>query len=103
MNYTKIKVILRDLSQLYVDADELVVFKLSGDYIRIEYLNDKHEWHRTDGPALEWVKGRKSWWVDGGRHRLDGPAVIDRNDVEWWVDGTNYSQEEFEREYGQLH
>ena len=42
--------------------------------------------HRTDGPAIEYVNGDKSWWVDGKLHRTDGPA-IERADgyKEWWV------------------
>ena len=56
----------------------------------------KHWWvdgkrHRTDGPAVEWITGSKRWYVDGKLHRTDGPA-IDRPDGsrEWYVDGKRH-------------
>jgi len=43
--------------------------------------------HRHDGPAIEYVNGTKSWYVDGKRHRLDDPAIIWSNgDKVWYVD-----------------
>jgi hypothetical protein len=83
MNYTKIRVNLKDWTFLYVNEDELLVFKMSGEYRCIDYLNDENRYHRTDGPAIEYVHGTKSWWVDGRLHRLDGPAVE-------WADGSKY-------------
>jgi len=50
------------------------------------YPNGKKEWwlngkrHRTDGPACEWADGSKEWWLNGEFHRTDGPAVD-------WADG----------------
>jgi hypothetical protein len=120
-NYTMIKLTLKDNTELFIDEDELVVFKLSGEYRYIEYLNDKTAYHRTDGPAVVWSNGRKSWWVDGRRHRTDGPAIegtdgskqwyvdgklhrldgpaVERADGRkyWWVDDKHYSKEEFEK------
>jgi len=52
-----------------------------------EYPNGSKEWwlngqrHRVDGPAREWADGSKQWWVNGKLHRVDGPAVE-------WADGT---------------
>ena len=65
MNYTKIKIVFKDWTEKYIDEDEVVVFKLSGDYYYISYLNDNGFLHRTDGPAVEWASGDKSWWVYG--------------------------------------
>jgi hypothetical protein len=43
--------------------------------------------------------GAKGWWKNGVRHRLDGPAYIKNSFfglcVEWWIDGENYSKDEF--------
>ena len=25
------------------------------------------EWHREDGPAIEWIDGCKEWWLNGER------------------------------------
>jgi hypothetical protein len=49
--------------------------------------NGDREWyvngvrHRTDGPAVEWADGDREWWLNGAPHRTDGPAVE-------WADGT---------------
>jgi hypothetical protein len=39
------------------------------------WYNDFGEYHRENGPAIEWVNGSKEWYIDDNRHRLDGPAV----------------------------
>jgi hypothetical protein len=28
------------------------------------WYNDKGEFHRLDGPAIEWIKGRKDWCIN---------------------------------------
>ena len=45
------------------------------------YLNGKR--HREDGPAYESADGSKEWYLKGKLHREDGPAVE-------WVDGTKF-------------
>jgi len=44
-------------------------------------------YHREGGPAVEWVDGSKFWYVDGKRHREDGPTVIRNGGKEWWLEG----------------
>jgi len=53
--------------------------------------------HRLDGrPAFEGVDGSKEWYVDGHRHRLDGPAVEYANGNKYWyVDGKRLSEKQF--------
>ena len=47
----------------------------------IEYKNKNKYWylngkrHRTNGPAIEYADGSKFWFFNGERHRTDGPAV----------------------------
>ena len=54
------------------------------------YLNGNY--HRVDGPAIEWGDGSKSWWLNGKRHREDGPAIERSNGTkEWWLNGEPYS------------
>jgi hypothetical protein len=67
---------------------------LSGDrWIRINHYGDKEWWlngkrHRTDGPAVEWADGTRFWWLNGQRHRTDGPAVeLADGCKEWWLNG----------------
>ena len=49
-----------------------------------KWFNNAGEWHREDGPAIEWENGDKSWIVNGKSHRLDGPAR------EWGYDNNYY-------------
>ena len=50
------------------------------------WLNGKR--HREDGPAVEWDNGNKEWWLNGELHREDGPAFdyVD-GDKAWWLNG----------------
>ena len=43
--------------------------------------------HREDGPAV--IDNRyKAWYINGILHRTDGPAVeYVSGDTSWWVDG----------------
>ena len=34
-----------------------------------EWLNSKGQYHRIDGPAIEYINGSKEWWMNGIRHR----------------------------------
>jgi len=54
--------------------------------------NGRKEWwvngrrHRTDGPAIIYPNGRQDWYIDGRKGRVDGPAVIRTNgSEEWWL------------------
>ena len=57
------------------------------------YLNGRR--HREDGPAIEWADGTKSWWLKGKRHREDGPAVEYADGTKCW-----YLNDELHREDG---
>jgi hypothetical protein len=62
------------------------------------WRNDAGQLHRLDGPAVEYMDGYRSWWIDGRFHRLDGPAIEDPSiDDEWFVDDKPLSEDEFER------
>ena len=54
--------------------------------------------HRTDGPAIEYADGVKSWYIDDKSHRTDGPAVEWPNSSRaWYVDDQHYTEEDFNR------
>jgi len=57
------------------------------------YLNGKR--HREDGPAVEFANGTRWWYTHGERHREDGPARE-------YADGTRkwYLHDELHREDG---
>lgn len=62
----------------------------------IRWYNEKDEYHRLDGPAVEYAGGTKVWWVKGKLHRLDGPAIEGADGSKaWWVDGKKMTEEEF--------
>jgi hypothetical protein len=46
----------------------------------------------SPGPAVINVDGTKEWWVEGKRHRVDGPAYIGcgGNHMEWYIDGKRH-------------
>ncbi len=70
----------------------------------IEWREGGKEWfqngvrHRVDGPACEYLNGSKSWWKDGLLHRTNGPAVENlRGYKEWYIEGIQYSEEGFNK------
>ena len=78
---------------------------------KVMYEDDAEEWfldgqrHREDGPAIIhriYSSNEESWYFHGKRHRLDGPAITfygaDGMMSEWWLDGRIYSKEEWEIE-----
>ena len=56
-------------------------------YIRGDLSLKKEIWFYSD-------EGYKGWWLNGKRHREDGPA-IERSDgsKEWWLEGCWYQEE----------
>ena len=79
------------------------------DQYRTLFFNDKNELHRENGPAVEYIddpedcriEESKQWYINGKRHRADGPAVEDVDGYkEWWINGKKIncsSQEKFEK------
>ena len=50
------------------------------------------QYHREDGPAIEWTNGDKEWWCRNKIHREDGPAVEYVNGSGYWyLHGEFYS------------
>src|SRR5690554_6673562 len=47
------------------------------------YLNGNR--HRTDGPAVERSNGDKFWYLNGKLHRTDGPAEYADGDKCWYL------------------
>ena len=71
---------------------------------RTIYRNSNNQLHRLDGPAVEYFKKndggvngfsiyitRSEYWVNGIRHRLDGPALKLASGTEiWYKDGLKH-------------
>jgi hypothetical protein len=63
--------------------------KVYADGSKYWYLNGQR--HREDGPAFERRDGYKSWWLNGKRHREDGPAVeCADGDKAWYLNGKRH-------------
>ncbi len=60
------------------------------------YLNGKR--HREDGPAVDYANGEKYWYLNGVYHREDGPAVEWPDGTkQWYLNGNHYSEEEYSK------
>ena len=69
----------------------------------IVYTNEKDQYHREDGPAIERPNGHKAWYVNGVRHREDGPAIEYSDGDEWYyLNDKRYSKEDYEVEVAKL-
>ena len=59
----------------------------AGGYKEV-YVNANGQYHRVDGPAIEWANGDKCWYKNGQHHRDDGPAIECANgDKHWYKNG----------------
>ena len=63
------------------------------DGTKFWYLNDKL--HREDGPAIEYADGSKEWYLNDDLHREDGPAVEYADGKEWYLNGEQLSETQF--------
>ena len=60
------------------------------------YYNSANQFHRENGPAVEFNDGAKYWYQNGLRHRTDGPAIEYRNGVKaWFINGKILTEAEF--------
>lgn len=51
------------------------------------WKNNKGQYHRINGPALEKSNGSKYWIQNGRYHREGGPAIVSDNGRFWYLDG----------------
>jgi hypothetical protein len=75
-----------------IDEMEYIGYRLKGYTITADekwvwwYLDGQK--HRTDGPAVIWANGTQAWYLNGQRHRTAGPAVIHSDGTRcWWLNG----------------
>jgi len=82
-----------------MNKDEQPICEISSTGNKWWYLNNQY--HREDGPAVEYSDGSTLWYHYGQLHRLDGPAEDYANGNKyWWYQGKQIncsSQEEFNR------
>lgn len=59
------------------------------------WYNEFGELHREDGPAVEWDDGRKEWFQNDERHRIDGPAIYNYNNKAYfYIRSINFKDKE---------
>jgi hypothetical protein len=56
--------------------------------------------HKKDGPAIHSDDGVSLWYLFGKRHREDGPAVIMKDTTQWFIQGEEFSEEEYNDKMG---
>jgi hypothetical protein len=56
------------------------------------YLDGKR--HREDGPAVETTFGNKIWYLNGKLHREDGPAIEKTDGAKHWFLNGKYHRED---------
>ena len=65
--------------------------KIIDEFGTICYYNENDEYHREDGPAIEYACGDKSWYKNDKLHREDGPAIEFADDrKEYWYNDIEY-------------
>jgi hypothetical protein len=64
-----------------------------------KWVNEYDEFHKENGPAIEYSNGDKFWYIHNKLHRIDGPAVqFGTGYEEYWINGIQInSHEEFIR------
>ena len=65
-----------------IDSSQKSECRIHTDGNKFWYLND--EFHRKDGPAIEYFNGDKRWYLNDNRHREDGPAIELANGSKYW-------------------
>ena len=64
---------------------------------KVWYLNGKK--HRLNGPAIKLVDGNKAWCLNDKLHRENGPAVeYAKGGKDWWLHGRHYSESAYWKE-----
>jgi len=64
------------------------------------WSNKEGQYHREDGPAIEWKNGSTFWYINDKVHREDGPAVEYKSDgrKHWYLNGIKYAEEDWKKE-----
>ena len=85
-----LKIIKREYRHDWEVPDDYTGIVLFDGHDVCNFINGCKEWwvngkrHREDGPAIESNDGSKFWYVNDKRHRLDGPAWEHCNGTKFW-------------------
>ena len=60
------------------------------------YHNAAGQLHRIDGPAIIWDNGVEFWYQNDQCHRTDGPAIMWPDGRKWWyLNDRSLTEDEF--------
>ena len=86
MNERRSSQLLAEKYQVIQENIEKPTLKVGSNGTKTWYQNGVR--HRLDGPAVEYSDGNKMWYQNGMRHRLDGPAVeYSSGNKAWYQNG----------------
>ena len=75
----------------FTDSDrknnERMTEKIIQNGYAIHKLDESGNNHCVDGPAVIWPGGTNEWWLNGKRHRVDGPAYEAEEYKAWYLNG----------------
>ena len=79
------------------------ITKIVNEWGCIYFKNEKGDYHKEDGPAVEYPNGYKAWFINGERHREDGPARITSEGIlQYWLNDRMFIKEDWEVEVAKL-
>ena len=74
---------------------KMIEHKVYSNGTQCWYLNGKR--HREDGPAIVFSDGSQFWYLNGKRHREDGPAIIYADGSQrWYLNGIQHHGIQYE-------
>ena len=78
--------------EAYLKENAQPVCKTDANGSKSWYINGKR--HREDGPAAEYANGTKCWYINDKWHREDGPAIEYANgDKYWYIQGKRHRED----------
>ena len=83
------------LTHLHNDFGPAVicVYKNSGLITKFWYKDGKR--HRIGGPAILNGSGDQEWYLNGLPHRDDGPAIIISDEIFYFLNGRELTEQEY--------
>ena len=75
-------------------ANGVYMRKVINNFGDVFYYNENNEYHREDGPAIEYTNGDKYWCKNGLFHREDGPAIEYSNGAKEWLRNGKHHRED---------
>lgn len=92
-----IRVVHKDDSETIIPGHPNYTLK-ENDAAAFYYANGRI--HRDGGPAHWNTKGDCLWVKNGLAHSLVGPAIVRENERRWYINGKEYSGEDWETYVG---